>query len=272
MSGHGHSPFVVLTRPVGKNELLAQRLEQQGIEALLLPALAIQPLPLAPNGLPSPDEFDLVVFVSGNAVRFYLDGWTKGDAQSRWPRRTVAATVGRSSASQLMRSQAMEGATIVHPSRHVPQDSESLWATLQPFLPTIKRVLIVRGQTGREWLGSQFEAHGAQVTRLAVYERVPAAWPSEQLSALQHHVHRGRQGVYLLTSTESVSAFHAKMAEQGLQDHWSTARFVVIHPRVARRLQQVLTTLPGQSLTDGISLCQPDDDAIFTQMHSLVSL
>src|SRR3546814_9941416 len=42
------------------------------------------------------------------------------------------------------------------------QDSEGLWRVLQPLLATFKRVLIVRGQSGREWLGDRFQQAGIQ--------------------------------------------------------------------------------------------------------------
>jgi len=271
MSDGCQRPFVVLTRPLGKNEALARRFAQHGIDALALPALKIRPLPVPASGLALPRDFDLIVFVSGNAIRCYLDAWSRETMCSRWPAQTIAATVGISSAMALLQSPAMAGATIIHPPADASQDSESLWALLQPKLPLVKRVLIVRGQEGREWLGSQFEARGVQVTRLAVYQRAAANWPEEESMVLRRYVESGRQGVYVLTSAESVSAFHAKMLEQGFADYWRTARFVVIHPRVAKRLQSLLPDMPVQLSAGGISLCQPDEDAIFTMAYSLAS-
>src|SRR3546814_6944050 len=63
----------VLTRPQGKNETLVQRLAQAGLDALALPALLIKPVALRAQELPLPELYDLIVFVSGNAARFYID-------------------------------------------------------------------------------------------------------------------------------------------------------------------------------------------------------
>src|SRR3546814_13490359 len=85
----------VLTRPQGKNETLVQRLAQAGLDALALPALLIKPVALRAQELPLPELYDLIVFVSGNDGRFYIDTLDVAVDQNRlapspapiwWPR------------------------------------------------------------------------------------------------------------------------------------------------------------------------------------------
>ena len=78
-------PLAVLTRPSGRNEALAARLRAQGWEACVLPALEILPLDCL-EGLPMPEDYDMVVFVSGNAARLYLDQLTARAAAFPGPR------------------------------------------------------------------------------------------------------------------------------------------------------------------------------------------
>lgn len=78
-------PLAVLTRPSGRNEALAARLRAHGWEACVLPALEILPLDCL-EGLPMPEDYDMVVFVSGNAARLYLDQLTRARGGFSWPR------------------------------------------------------------------------------------------------------------------------------------------------------------------------------------------
>ncbi|KAG1436531.1 hypothetical protein G6F57_020623 [Rhizopus arrhizus] len=94
----------VLTRPAGRNEALAGRLTDAGWSACILPALEIHALDVAAADLPRPADFDMVVFVSGNAGKQYLDQLARADGSSVWPAATIAATVGPASAQGLRES------------------------------------------------------------------------------------------------------------------------------------------------------------------------
>ena len=68
------------------------------LAALHPPRPEIQALPAAAQALPRPADYDMVVFVSGNAARQYLDQWRQADGPSAWPAGVIAATVGPASA------------------------------------------------------------------------------------------------------------------------------------------------------------------------------
>src|SRR5690606_11488918 len=153
---------VVLTRPQGKNEALAERLIAAGLEPLVLPALRIQPLRQDPADIPIPADYDLIVFVSGHALRLYLAALSGCGAGGDWPARTLAATVGAASARLLEALPHIPRENIVHPGPDDSQDSEGLWRLLEPRLPSIERVLIVRGAAGREWLSLKLQQAGLE--------------------------------------------------------------------------------------------------------------
>ncbi|MBF6615417.1 MAG: uroporphyrinogen-III synthase [Candidimonas sp.] len=254
---------VVLTRPKGKNEALASRLQAAGFSTLLLPALCIGPLATGPV-LPKPADYDLIVFVSGNAVHYYLELLATHGLDGAWPATTRAATVGASSATLLYESGLLPEANILHPDASLAsQDSESLWPILQQHLPTTRKVLIVRGHSGREWLGRRLLEAGLQVDRLAVYEREPAQWKAQEGERLEGVLRdEARPCVFLLTSGEGVDAVHSNLSRLGLAPLWTRARFIAIHERVASRLQSLL---PATGKVDApmVKICQPNDDAIF---------
>jgi len=265
------APLVVLTRPQGRNQVLAACLREAGLEALELPALAVSPLPVDASRFPLPGHYDLIVFVSANAAFFYLDQLAEQGC-AEWPASTIAAAVGEASARPLRESDFIPSECIVHPQADTPQDSEALWRLLEPGIGTFKRVAIVRGESGREWLGERLEAAGARVHRYAVYRRRPCEWTDGQRGALAAGLAPGRVVVGLFTSSEGVDAFHRNLLAPGLQAFWRDARFVVIHERIARHLQALLRTVPGKNPAPMVKICPPADKTIFQTVVSLAFL
>ncbi len=262
---------VFLTRPDGRNETLAVRALAAGWRPLALPALTIRPLLQQGDRVPEPGDYDLVVFVSRNAARLYLDLLADQSPGQAWPGRTLAATVGRSSAQPLYDSACIDHRHILHPDPDTQnQDSEALWHCLGPRLPALGKVLIVRGESGREWLGEQCERAGAAVDRLALYRREPASWSASQSAEVSKALALPESCVFLLTSSDSVDAIHANISRLGLRAAWGRSRFVAIHERVARRLQSVLCD-SGNVEPPMVKVCSPNDDAIFLAIGQMAS-
>ncbi|MGE8655567.1 MAG: uroporphyrinogen-III synthase [Achromobacter sp.] len=252
----------VLTRPAGRNEALADRLRGAGWTPCILPALDIQPLTLAAADLPRPADYDLVVFVSGNAARVYLDQLARADGPAAWPAGVIAATVGPASAAGLRELPAFgANTTVLHPGdQAASHDSEALWEVLRglPRLPA--RVLLVRGTQGRDWLGDQLQAHGVAVTRHAAYARHPAQWDESALAPLRRWAAQGVAATWLITSGEGADAVRDHLRAAGLSDWWSRCGFVLTHPSLARRLPQPAPDMAAQAM---VKICLPNDESIF---------
>ncbi len=252
------SPLAILTRPAGRNEALAARLRGAGWEVHAWPALLIETLPPPGAGLPRPEDFDMVVFVSGNAARLYL-GQVFGGGGA-WPAGTAAATVGPASARALTGS-GFFGAntTVVHPGDDAPtHDSEALWQRIQARGALPRKVLLVRGTRGRDWLAGQLRQAGAEVSVHAVYRRLPAQWEATRLDALRLWAAQGRAATWLLTSGESIDAIAAQLARAGLPSWWPQCRYVITHPVLRQRL-----ALAGEGAAAMVKECMPADEAIF---------
>jgi len=254
--------IAVLTRPAGRNEALAERLRAAGWTPCILPALEIEALPAEPDALPRPSDYDMVVFVSGNAARLYLEQWFEADGASAWPAGVIAATVGPASARALRESPAFgANTTVLHPSENAPShDSEALWEVLQglPALP--RRVLLVRGTQGRDWLADRLQAHGAAVTRFAAYLRRPARWDADRLSQLRQWAAQGLRATWLITSGEGADAVRARLDEAGLTPWWARCGFVLTHPSLARRVPPAAQDAADRSM---VKICLPNDESIF---------
>ncbi len=160
---------VVITRPRAQAQPLAQAVRALGRRAVVLPLLEIAPLddsaPLR-AALAGLDSCAMVVFVSPNAVDAafaHLDGWPAG---------VPIGVVGEGSRAALARHGVTdENATIHYPPDPANSDSEHLLASLDLSAFAGRRVLIVRGESGRELMADTLRAAGAQVTPVAAYRR-----------------------------------------------------------------------------------------------------
>lgn len=168
---------IVVTRPAGQAAHLAQALIDLGAKPVLFPVLAIydvdDPAPLQEMAIRL-DQFDWACFVSPNAVEKSL---TTLLARRTWPTRLRAATVGKSSEQALARFGVGD---VVAPQGRF--DSEALLELPELQEMRGKRVVIFRGDGGRELLGDTLKQRGAEVEYVACYRRdKPALDPAPLL-------------------------------------------------------------------------------------------
>ncbi|MCB2022029.1 MAG: uroporphyrinogen-III synthase, partial [Burkholderiaceae bacterium] len=164
---------VLVTRPAQQAADWVARLRDAGVDAAALPLIAIEDAPDAAAvqsawaGLAS---MRLVVFVSPNAAERFVAAQPAGTA---WPPGTRAAAVGPGT-SRVLRAFGLGQSQIVEPASDAPQfDSEALWAQLRTTDWQGARVLVVRGDGGREWLADTLRAAGAEVGAVCAYRRAP---------------------------------------------------------------------------------------------------
>ena len=232
---------VVVTRPAGQTAHIAALIRAAGGEPVLFPALEIldaedlQPLAALVARL---DAFDLAIFVSANAVDKAL-----ALVQSRrgWPAGLRVATLGRGSARALQRH---GFATVIAPGERF--DSEALLDLPELKAVAGKRVVIFRGDGGRELLGDTLAARGATVEYAECYRRgrpkadaapLLALWERHELDALT------------VTSSEGLANLHDMLGEAGRQWLQQTPLFAP-HERIAAAarvlgVQTVVLTGPG---------------------------
>jgi uroporphyrinogen-III synthase len=188
---------VLVTRPEHQAQHLCQLIEAEGGAAVRYPALVIKPRTdrAAVRAAIGPlDRFDLVVYVSANAVRFGAD--ILGEGQD-----IPLAAIGQATAAAL---NAAGRRVSLMPEEGA--DSESLLAMPQLQDMRGRRVLIVRGSGGRELLQEAMTARGAQVHYAEVYTR-EAAYPSmERKAEIEALWRQGGIAVYGATSVELLEA------------------------------------------------------------------
>jgi uroporphyrinogen-III synthase len=167
---------ILVTRPRDQSVMLAQRIEQEGGIPLLFPLLEITPVEdtkTLHQQVTRLAQFNLAVFISPNAVKY---GMTAIRAASGLPQGLRVATVGQGSAKAL---RDLGIVNVIAPSECF--DSEGLLAL--PELQNIAgwRVMIFRGDGGRELLGETLRARGATVEYAACYRRRKPQWNTSAL-------------------------------------------------------------------------------------------
>lgn len=195
---------VIVTRPARQAAAFAQKLAALGATPIAWPAIVIlppdDPAPLA-RAHASLASCDLAFFVSANAAEF------GAPAVGSWPARVQAFAPGPGTAEAL--------AGVGVPGVRIPEhryDSEGLLAL--PELADVrgKRVVVFRGNGGRELLVDTLARRGATVESVACYRR---AAPSGDAGALIEAIDARRAHALTLTSAEGVDNLMRAAGEKG---------------------------------------------------------
>jgi len=171
---------VLVTRPAGAAaDLLCAALRAAGYRVFHQPLIELhalaQPTPAQRQILLGLDGYQHVIFISGNAVsygmRWMEDFWPQLPTGLHW------YGVGAATANALARF----GLAAATPGRDM--SSEGLLAL--PALCSVhgERVLLVKGEGGRDALRQELTLRGATVDELACYQRSVPRLPDGELAA-----------------------------------------------------------------------------------------
>lgn len=232
---------IVVTRPALQAAPLAEMIRSAGGQPILFPVLEIlDTADLAPliDAVDRLDSFELAIFISPNAV---LRAMNQIVARRTWPAGLRAAVVGKGSVKELKRF----GITgVLVPTRSF--DSEGLLAL--PELQQIDgwRVVIFRGDGGRELLGDTLAGRGASVEYVECYRR---ARPRADASPLLRAWARNEVDAVTVTSSEGLRNLFEMLGKLG-QSWLRRTPLLVPHPRIALAARElgcrnVVETAPG---------------------------
>ena len=171
---------VLLTRPAEESALLAASLSDVGVFSSSLPLLEIEALPVTPEQQAvwaDLGRYCAVIVVSKPAARLGVQR-----LERHWPR-LPWFSVGAATAQVL----ADQGLDVHYPPSG--DDSEALLALpalREAIARTDARVLILRGEGGRELLAERLREQGASVDYLELYRRfLPAYDPGVLMQRIQ---------------------------------------------------------------------------------------
>ena len=235
---------LIVTRPAAQAAEWVRQLAALGLQAQALPLLGIEavadqaPLRAAWQSLPA---CRLVVFVSPNAVQHFF----AAAPLAAWPAGVWAGATGPGTTRALRQAGVPEG-QIIEPAADSAQfDTEALWSRLQAMDWAAQRVLVVRGESGRDWLADVLHQKGAQVDFLAAYRRTAPNLDGSGRALMAAACGDPARHLWLFSSSEAVACLRT-LAPQA---DWSRSRALASHPRIAQAARelgfgQVLPTAP----------------------------
>ena len=196
MSGALAGRRILITRPAGQGATLADLIRAEDGIPIVFPVIEIRDVADVKPLLALIDrlgDFDIAVFISANAVAKAMNLVLPRRA---WPGRVRVATIGKGSEKALKRFGFTD---IIAPTGRF--DSEAL-LELAPLVEVAgKRVVIFRGDGGREFLGDTLAARGAVVEYAECYRRVR---PDADVGPLLKLWARGELDGITVTSSEGL--------------------------------------------------------------------
>lgn len=234
---------VLVTRPAHQNEQLNRLLQQAGFNVISFPTIAINaatPTPFLRGLSKNINRYDIALFVSRNAVDYAFDYLQADDL----PATLRFGVIGKGT-WQALKSKGIE-------SNIIPSDSfnsEGLLASKALQQVAGKRIIIFRGQQGRNLLGDTLLKRGAKVEYSEVYRRELPLYPDGYFSQLSKDT---RPDLAIFTSAEGLSNCFQLLDEQQAQAIRSLP-WLLISERMretARNLRHNAATIIADSASD----------------------
>ena len=241
---------IVVTRPVHQAAHLAELIRAAGGRTVLFPVIEIvevenlQPLLAVIDRL---DEFDLAIFISSNAVNKAMN---LIKSRRALPPHLQLAAIGASSVRELRH---FGVPAVIAPVARF--DSEALLEL--PALQDVagRRIVIFRGDGGRELLGDTLAARGATIEYAECYRRgrpqpdaapLLKAWAGNELHAVTSTSSEGLRNLFDLVGTPG-------------QSWLKKTPLFVPHPRIEQTARElglatvVLTAQGDEGLVQGLA-------------------
>jgi uroporphyrinogen-III synthase len=258
MSGALAGRGIVITRPAGESQRLAALIREAGGVPLLYPAIEILDAP-DPGALDAVidklDDFDLAIFISPSAVDKAM---TRIAARRALPMRLRCAAIGPGGVRALQRFGVAE---VIAPDAYARRyDSESLLAS--KFMQSVagRRMVIFRGDGGRDLLGATLTARGATVEHVTCYRR---GKPSFDAAPLIRAWVNNEVAAVIVTSSEGLRNFYDRLGVAG-QAAMRQTPVVVPHPRIAAAARELGMTRVVESAS-----ASGDEALVQTLIHAL---
>lgn len=244
---------VLITRPQGQAERVAQVIAAAGGEPIVFPTIEIRAIE---NRAPLEALFDrledyhLAIFVSANAVESSLPLLLR---RRKIPPELRCAAVGNATRAAL---EAFSVKEVLAPTEHY--DSEALLALPEMQAIQGKRVLIFRGESGREVIAETLRNRGAQVDYAVCYRRVR---PQRDTAALAARWRAGGvHGVSAMSLESLQNLFH--MLDSPTRKLLVATPVFVPHPRIAEEARKLgladvrVTSHGDNALIESLSTCR----------------
>lgn len=219
-----HGVWILVTRPAHQAESVCQAIEAAGGNAIRWPVLSIEDRTQGEqvqSVVKRFDESDLIVFASENAALFGIKLIRSiGFDPSTKP--SFAIGGGTTRALQAL------GVRARYPPDNPSSEGLLSMPELQDTSVSGRRILIFRGESGRELLAETLIKRGAQMEYAEVYRRVPAL---SDPAIVARHWKQDRLDIILVSSSDGLRALVKMLFAQEGGRLFAT-RLLVVGPRM----------------------------------------
>ncbi|MGZ5817187.1 MAG: uroporphyrinogen-III synthase [Burkholderiaceae bacterium] len=223
---------VIITRPLAQAAGLAQRVAESGRQAIVFPLLEIHPLADTSSlqaALEDIDGYGMVSFVSPNAIDASFA------IRQNWPAHVTLSVMGEGSRKALAEHGiTADTHTVISPLDPEQTDSQTLLDALDLSALRGKKVLIIRGENGRELLADALRTAGVQVTQIAAYRRSAPELDAAGISQLKKLIDTPND--WMITSSEALRILVQmvqRVADQDGVAKMQQQKIMVPHVRIA---------------------------------------
>lgn len=265
--------MLLVTRPGPEGPRLAALLRRAGCDALWWPAFDLrgEPDAQAIQAISDPGSFDLVVFVSPEAVRaaariLAATGAAGHGPRLPWPAHCVAAVTGAGT-GRLLEAGFDIAQAVLAPAAGTG-GAEALWERIREALAgggalsarsRGGRALIIRADHGRELLGERLAQAGMTVQTVCAYRRLAHEPGAAPIAALRAGSRGARVRALLYSSSEAVPEVLGQLGRLDPEGKWTDALALCLHPRIA---QAAASHGHGS-----IRLCEPQAQAVLQALR-----
>ena len=245
----------MVTRPMHQAGELAAGIRAAGGNPVMFPVLEILDVkdqrPLL-DLIARLDQFDLAIFISPNAVNKAMNLIREKRAQGTLPPGLKVATIGQGGVRELAHFGVGE---VIAPTERF--DSEALLEMAELQQLKGKRVVIFRGEGGRELLGNTLVQRGATLEYAVCYRRSKPDTDAHAVAALLQAWTRNELHAITVTSSEGLRNLFGMVGEFGQQWLKKTPVFVP-HERIAQVARELgltrvmVTAIGDEGLLSGL--------------------
>jgi uroporphyrinogen-III synthase len=225
-----HQTGIVITRPSHQTSEIKSLVNEHQGHPIEFPLLEIQSKSqneTFQHTVLKLEDYDWAIFISSNAVQFGMPAVK--NAFHTLPESIKFAAIGPSTQKALKLFDVQD---VLIPEENF--DSEGLLATSEMNDIQNKKIVIFRGEGGRETLAETLRARGAEVTYAECYART---FPQTNIALLKAFSEKIHISAILITSSEACKEF-VRLSRQKNMDFLKDILFIVNHPRMVNVLER----------------------------------
>lgn len=211
---------ILVTRARTQASEFAEILEDYGAEVIQFPTIKIAPLDIDRTDIPTPDQYNWVIFTSVNAVEIYYDRLRDIGLDSRVFKGCKICAVGSKTVEAL-------GRIGIHPD-FIPTQSRGSSIVEEIEGVDGKKILLPRAKIATKELPSAMETSGAIVDEFPLYDTIKVK--SENRNTIENDLLNGKIHFVTFTSSSTVRNFLEMFSHHSVKDLLQNVQVAVIGP------------------------------------------